>query len=297
MPANASAGQVWSGDTSYTFDPLTGEMSINGAGVGTPVGNRIFRTIWDGDGNDTYDLSNYDTDLEIDLAPGGWSVFSDAQLADLNRFSNDPAFNARGNVANALLVDGDKRALIENAIGGTGDDTILGNAADNRLQGNGGRDLLNGKAGADTLQGNGGNDRLKGGFGSDTLEGGTGRDKLIGAKGSDTLKGGKGMDLLFGGQGADTFRFDAADESKTGSKSDIIKDFTSGQDILDLSGLTVGTLVLSIGGTFSGTAPEVITKLSGTDTMVNVDVDGDGNADFRVILEGTGSVTSGDFLL
>jgi len=35
-------------------------------------------------------------------------------------------FNAIGNVANALLVDGDKRALIENAIGGSGNDVLKG---------------------------------------------------------------------------------------------------------------------------------------------------------------------------
>ena len=43
-----------SGDTTYTFSTTTGEMFIDGFGVGTPGGNRIFRTIWDGDGTDTY---------------------------------------------------------------------------------------------------------------------------------------------------------------------------------------------------------------------------------------------------
>ena len=63
------------GNTVYTFSTTTGEMFIDGVGQGTPQANRIFRTIWDGNGIDTYDLSNYTTDLQIDLAPGGWSVF------------------------------------------------------------------------------------------------------------------------------------------------------------------------------------------------------------------------------
>lgn len=320
----STSGEVWSGNTTYSFDPLTGEMSINGAGQGTPAGNRIFRTIWDGDGEDTYDLSNYNTDLVVDLAPGGWLVLSDAQLADLNKLSTDAAFNAIGNVANALLVGGDNRALIENAIGGSGDDTMLGNDADNVLQGNGGKDLLKGKDGADKLIGNGGRDKLFGGTGDDILEGGGGHDKLIGNNGqdlllggngndrliggsgkdklrgkdgNDTLEGGTGRDVIIGGGGEDVFVFNAANESKLGAKSDRIMDFASGTDVIDLSGLISGTLSLSIGGAFSGTGASAITKSSGGDTRVLVDVDGDGAADFRVVLEGTASLLADDFIL
>ncbi len=32
----STVGEVWSGDTVYTFDPGTGEMSINGVGIGGP---------------------------------------------------------------------------------------------------------------------------------------------------------------------------------------------------------------------------------------------------------------------
>ena len=52
-----------SGNTTYTFSQTTGEMFVDGVGQGTPQGNRIFRTIWDGNGIDTYDLSNYTTNL------------------------------------------------------------------------------------------------------------------------------------------------------------------------------------------------------------------------------------------
>ena len=47
-----------------------------------------------------------------------------------------------GNVANALLYNNDARSLIENAIGGSGGDTLVANQAANRLTGNGGADTF-----------------------------------------------------------------------------------------------------------------------------------------------------------
>ena len=49
------------GNTVYTFSTTTGEMFIDGVGQGTPQANRIFRTIWDGNGVDTYELSRLTT--------------------------------------------------------------------------------------------------------------------------------------------------------------------------------------------------------------------------------------------
>ena len=59
-----------SGNTTYRFDPATGEMTVNGVSAGQPGANRVFRTLWDGGGTDHIDLSNYKTDVEIDLTPG-----------------------------------------------------------------------------------------------------------------------------------------------------------------------------------------------------------------------------------
>ena len=164
-------------NTIYSFSTITGEMFINGVGQGTPVANRIFRTIWDGNGNDTYDFSNYTTNLSVDLTPGSWSDLDTSgnfQSVNLNAFNtpvygndgkllyanNDPVKNvyARGQVFNALQYNGDVRSLIENANGGSGNDQIIGNDANNILQGNGGNDTLNGGLGADTLIGGTGND-------------------------------------------------------------------------------------------------------------------------------------------
>jgi serralysin len=231
------------GDTVYRWDPTTGEMIVNGVGQGAPAGNRIFATVWDGNGIDTYDLSAYGSNVSINLAPGSWSTFSTDQLARLDSNGNRVA---PGNIANALQFEKDARSLIENAIGGSGNDRIIGNVADNRLSGNGGNDVLDGGAGNDTLSGGAGADTMTGGVGFDwvTYEGaaagvtlnlgrtGTGGDAagdrygsiegwigsahddvciggnsaecLMGGAGNDMIEGGTGNDTLIGGIGNDT---------------------------------------------------------------------------------------------
>lgn len=161
------------GNTTYRWSATTGEMSIDGVGQGAPGGNRIFLTVWDGGGIDTYDFSNYTTNLSVNLAPGAWTTTSSTQLAKLHY---NGAKVAEGNIANALLYKGDLRSLIENAKGGSGADLIAGNEANNTLTGNGGNDSLIGAAGKDTLIGGDGNDILNGGTGADRLEGGSGSD-------------------------------------------------------------------------------------------------------------------------
>ena len=164
------------GQTVYSWSPTTGEMFVNGVGQGRPGANRVFLTIWDGGGNDTYDMSGYSTDLSVNLAPGNWSVLSRVQLAELN--TNTGAL-ARANVFNALLHAGDLRSLIENATGGSGKDELRGNVAANILLGNGSVDKLFGLVGNDRLGGGNGGDRLVGGLGGDLLIGGNGNDAFV----------------------------------------------------------------------------------------------------------------------
>lgn len=166
---------VNSGNTTYSWNPTSGETYINGAVAIDPGGNRIFATLWDGGGVDTYDLSNYTTNLSLDLNPGGHSVFSQTQLAYLG--NNGSNVYARGNIFNALLYQGNTASLIENANGGTGNDSIIGNQANN------------------VLNGNNGNDYIDGGLGNDTIRGGSGDDTLIGGGGSDSVYGDLGVDL------------------------------------------------------------------------------------------------------
>ncbi|WP_338724349.1 M10 family metallopeptidase C-terminal domain-containing protein [Pseudomonas tolaasii] len=85
--------------------------------------------VWDGAGNDTLDFSGYGNDQVINLNAGSFSDVGGYQ----------------GNVSIARDCD------IENAIGGSGHDALIGNDADNRLTGGGGADRLRGGRGADTF--------------------------------------------------------------------------------------------------------------------------------------------------
>ncbi|MGB3407200.1 MAG: hypothetical protein WBA67_06865, partial [Jannaschia sp.] len=96
------------------------------------------------------------------------------------------------------------------AVGGDGNDLILGGDGRGKLFGLGGDDLISGGAVRDRIYGGNGNDVLLGGDGNDFIKGGSGRD---------TISGGAGNDKLFGGDGSDVFRF------SSGDGSDMIRDF------------------------------------------------------------------------
>lgn len=157
-------------NTVYSWDSTTGAMLVNGIIQGARDDKKIFLTIWDGGGVDTYDMSNFSDNALIDLTAGGFSRFSQEKLAIK---AKEIAVN--GNVYNAFQYNGDPRSLIENARGGSGNDKIIGNQANN---------LLLGERGSDDLQGGAGNDTLDGGVNDDTLMG-TGADLLHGGLGYD----------------------------------------------------------------------------------------------------------------
>jgi serralysin len=147
------------GNDVYSWSPVTGETYVDGAGYGAPGGgaggsaNRVFLTIWDGGGIDTYSFADYTNALAIDLRPGRFSTTGMTQRAYLG----DGQY-AQGNVYNALLHESDPRSLIENAIGGSGNDRITGNDATNELEGRAGSDVLDGLLGSDVLVGGAGAD-------------------------------------------------------------------------------------------------------------------------------------------
>lgn len=140
------------GDSVYGFNSNTGLEWFSA----TSSASRMIFAVWDAGGNDTFDFSGYSNNQLIDLRPGA--------------FSNVGPFT--GNVAIAEGV------TIENAKGGSGNDTLIGNTASNVLEGNAGDDRLFGDAGNDTLRGGAGNDVLDGGSGSNVIDGGAGTDQL-----------------------------------------------------------------------------------------------------------------------
>lgn len=247
--------QTNSGDTVYSWSESAGDTLVNGE-VGIDAGGaEIFATIWDGGGNDTYDLSSYTTNLVIDLAVGGHSTFSEDQLASLG-FGN----SASGNIYNALLYKGDRRSLIENVTGGGGNDNIAGNVAANILVGGAGNDTLSGLQRADTL---------KGGEGADTLDGGDGRDILYGDSGDD---------ILTGGLHQDAFHFAAS------GGADIITDFVNGVDklVIDIDGFDLAAAILNA----VQTGLDLAISLGETDsiTLLNFDKADLGVEDFLTAL-------------
>ena len=195
-----------SGDTVYKWNPNEGTTYINGVAAISPGANKIFATIWDGGGIDTYDLSAYSGFMTINLQAGGYSHFSTDQKVDLG--DNQTTY---GNIYNSYLHNGDLRSLIENVVGGSGNDHITGNEVNNVLEGSGGNDHLYGNLGDDTLIGGAGNDTLWGETDNDLLYGNEGDDTLNGDYGNDTLIGGSGNDEINGGNGDDRIYYDAAD--------------------------------------------------------------------------------------
>ncbi|WP_441968224.1 M10 family metallopeptidase [Microvirga sp. 2MCAF38] len=145
------------GPTLYQWD-TDGNVFVNGnQWLITGVNAKVFMTLWDGGGEDTIDLFNFQTDVTLDLRPGAFSTFNTAQRADLDKSvtSNIPAL---GNFALARLYQNDPRSLIENGYGGKGNDKITGNAAANILVGYTGNDTLEGGANNDLLDGMEGTD-------------------------------------------------------------------------------------------------------------------------------------------
>ncbi len=306
-------------DTVYAWSPKNGTTMVNGEAALTPGSNRIFTTIWDGGGNDTYDLQAYKADLSLDLAPGAASSFGKMQIARLA-----PGVFAEGNIYNALLHKEDIRSLIENAIAGSGNDKVSGNEGNNRLEGRDGddeltgfdgndqllgqrgMDVLWGRMGADTLRGALGDDRLVGGRGEDRLfggadhdrlHGGHGRDRLEGGDGNDVITGGKGQDTLIGNAGRDVFKFNDIAHSSKYERADNILDFVPDMDLIDLSRLSKTDFLFCGAGAFLVTGPSVIQRHAEGETRLYVDVDSDGESDMRIDLAGLLMLDSDDFIL
>lgn len=112
------------GNTVYGFNS---NANLDGYRISGSTTQRVF-CIWDSAGIDTMDFSGYSNNQRINLNA---ETFSDVGALTRN------VSIARG-------------AVIENAKGGSGNDTIIGNSAANEMQGNGGNDNITGNGSTDT---------------------------------------------------------------------------------------------------------------------------------------------------
>ena len=185
--------------------------------------------------------------------------------------------------------------------GTAANNTLTGTAAADTINGLGGNDTLNGNAGDDIMDGGVGNDTLNGGDGNDTLNGGTGTDTLNGGNGNDILIGTAGRDNMTGGAGNDVFRFAAAVAeigATAGNTNDRILDFTSGQDIIDVSAIDASTAAGKQEFTYIGTAAFTgLGQLRYQNGQLQGNVSGNNTADFTITVQNApASLSASDFL-
>jgi hypothetical protein len=109
---------------------------------------------------------------------------------------------------------------------------------------------------------------------------------------------------MTGGAGGDTFVFQALSDSIATGARDVIRDFLTGTDTIDLASIDANAGLASdqafnfIGaGAFTHTAGELQAKAFGANTLVSGDVDGNGRADFQILLSGSVALQATDFLL
>ena len=165
--------------------------------------------------------------------------------------------------------------------------------------GGGSADNLRGDADGNVLYGGGSSDRLYGRSGNDTLFGNDGRDAIYGNMGADRMTGGDQVGAR------DRYIYFSADESEAGWRNrDVITDFEAGVDRIEISRLDADVttvvkdaFIFIADDGFSGTAGELGYVHSDSNTIVQADLDGDGNADFEIQLLGTLTLTEDDFLI
>ncbi|WP_421950936.1 M10 family metallopeptidase C-terminal domain-containing protein [Pelagibacterium sp.] len=257
--ADLKAGTATSAQTGT--DTLSNiENIVGGSGNDQLTGSGGANTLWGGKGDDVIkgwggnDVLFGDEGNDIVEGMGGHDTFVatlddgddtyDGGLGidtlDLSRISADVNADLRASTVTSVQTGTDIVRSIENIIGGSGNDRIIGT---------------------------GGANILDGGQGNDVLEGWAGDDDLSGGAGNDILDGMGGKDILTGGADNDVFIFRNVTHSAPGTASrDVITDFTQGQDTIDVSIIDANTAILGnqtfiflagVGAAFTGLAGEL----------------------------------------
>jgi Ca2+-binding RTX toxin-like protein len=202
-------------------DALLAQLIVVGAGNNTVTGTAGADTMAALGGDDTY-IVNHAGDVVVEVAGAGTdTVRASISYALTDNVENlvltGAALNGTGNGLNNTLVGNAQNNVLN---GGGGIDTVsyagASTGVDVRL--NGGVTRNDGLGGVDTLisienvTGSDFNDTLIGSAVDNVLIGGLGRDILLGLAGNDTLIGGAGLaNELYGGAGDDLYIVTAQD--------------------------------------------------------------------------------------
>lgn len=174
--------EVHGGDGNDELHGEGGDDRLYGdAGNDTFYGGVGNDTLSGGEGNDR--LYGQDGN-DVLIGGSGNDVLNGGTGIDTADYSDDTVgvtVNLQTGTATGANAGNDTLSDIENAIGGSGDDTLIGNAAVNRLEGGAGNDRIVVGAG----------DTAIGGIGNDSIEataGGTGTITVDGGEGDDTIR-------------------------------------------------------------------------------------------------------------
>ena len=130
----------------------------------------------------------------------------------------------------------------------------------------------------------------------DSLKGSVGADFIHGGTGADTITGGGGADQLWGGGGANQFNFaTTADSTNARAGRDTIHDFVQGTDHLHFGFLAVPTQ-FTVNAAFHSVVGELRETFVGTQTILQIDTNGDGISDFAIAFDGHITFQASDFI-
>ena len=150
-----------------------------------------------------------------------------------------------------------------------------------------------------TFNGTNGADNFTGGAGNDTIGGGGGNDTLNGAGGNDSITGGTGRDSLTGGLGNDVFVYTTNNDSPVGNNRDIITDFTTLLDKIDVSAIDANSGVNGNQGfTFINAAAfSALGQARYANGLFELNFTGGNNADMQIALTGNPVLVGTDIIL
>ena len=301
------------GDTTYGFHSTAGRSAFDLTTNVSPV-----FCIYDAGGKDTLDLSGYNTDSFISLTPGSFSSAGGADhlltLSEINANRAAIGLGARSQatydayvqlahdlgLTDYLFHDNISIAyntVIENAVGGGGNDILVANDAANVLTGGGGfdyasyQDATAGVIASLATGGSGGQAAGDSYVGIEGLIGSEFNDTLSGSTGNDTFQGLGGADSFDGGAGTDTVSYVQAFEAVTVSLLGGGTGDAAGDSFVSIENLVGSDYDDTLGG---NALVNVIDGGAGVDTLFY----GATNAvSLNLATGGTGGLAAGDSYL